>query len=751
MESNKMSDKNKLTAKYWKRKTLNQKEFNGLSQVQVNSETVFIDVKDINYFNRITNQNTVAQYTVMSTIYSFLLKRFFYDFDGNVVSDYEERNPLFLSFSTDLRISFKAYLQVVKSEILETLEHSDYETTDNQDLSKLSNYAINFNSDKALKSNGILLNVSSDESGNFQLNLIYLEGFAKSNVAAYLVRHLKSFIINLEANINAVLSEYQLLSEREKHEILVDFNLTEHVFAKNKTIVDLFEDQVLANPKNTAIIFKGKQINYSELNEKVNQFANYISSQYKVNKGDVIGVFLPKSDLGIISLLAILKLGAVYLPIDTNYPLERITYLIQDSGLKLLINDGTNALNINNCDIISISSIELEGYESSNINTAILPKDLAYIIYTSGSTGQPKGVLVEHQSTINMFLDQIRTFEITEKDKIIWFASVSFDASISEILMTLNSGAALCVPTEDEIKNRDQFVVFLKETQSTVVTFPPSYLGLLSDDDISGLRCIITAGESANLEKAIMVTQLGIDYYNAYGPTECTVCVSIHKVTKDDFNKSIIPIGRPISNTKVYILDEQLQVLPIGVSGKIYVAGTGLARGYHNKPELTIEKFVANPFTDGEQMYDTGDLGCWLPDATIEFLGRKDQQVKLRGFRIELGEIENTILQYSKDLKQVVAEVKEHNKEKVLVAYLVAATIIDKSDLRSFLQSRLPDYMVPGFYVPLEKLPLTPNGKIDKKSLPELSGSDIIRKQYVAPTNKAEKALAEIWQDVLCA
>ncbi|KQB41366.1 non-ribosomal peptide synthetase [Flavobacterium aquidurense] len=749
MDTNKQLNKNSLISKYWKKKTLGKEQFYGSDQVEVSLKTVLIDVQEIDYFNKITNNNTVAQYTVINAVYSFLLKRLMNSFDGDIASNYEKTNPLFFSFSTDLKVSFKEYLHGVKNEILETLEHSDYDVKEVNDLNKFSNYTINFNSNTALKCNGIVLNIAINELGTIAINASYLEGFVNNNVVEYLVQHVRSFIVNLENNINVILSGYPLLSEKEKHQILVDFNLSERVFPDKKTIVDLFEDQVLKTPKNTAIIFNGKELSYSELNEKANQLANYISSHYKVNKGDVIGVFLPKSDFGIISLLAILKLGAVYLPIDTNYPLERINYLIKDSGLNLLINAGIDNVKIDNCNIISISSIELEENNSDSINTVISPKDLAYIIYTSGSTGQPKGVMVEHQGTINMFLDQIRTFEITENDKIVWFASVSFDASVSEILMALNSGAALSIPTEDEIKDRDLFVAFLKETHSTVVTFPPSYLGLLSNDAISGLRCIITAGESANPSAALSITDLGIDYYNAYGPTECTVCVSIYKVTKDDFSKSIIPIGKPIANTKIYILDEQLQTLPIGASGKIYVSGAGLARGYLNKTDLTNEKFVANPFSEQQKMYDTGDLGSWLPDGTIEYLGRKDQQVKLRGFRIELGEIENAILQYSKDIKQAVVKVIEHNHEKVLVAYLVSASIVDKSDLRSFLQNTLPDYMVPGFYVPLEKLPLTPNGKIDRKALPELSGNDSIRKQYVAPRNTTEEIVAEIWQEVL--
>ncbi|MFP7655348.1 amino acid adenylation domain-containing protein, partial [Chryseobacterium proteolyticum] len=648
---------------------------------------------------------------------------------------------------------FKDYLQEVKEEILVSLTHLNKykvnETDDILDLSSFSNFSITVNSKNNTYCSGILFDLKINENMDMDIHIIYDEVFIKKEIVDYLAQHFTYFIINLKKYITSNLSSYSLLTEEAEDKLIVDFNATKGVYPKDKTIAALFEEQVEKTPHNISVMFGETELTYSELNQKANQFANYISSKYKINTGDIVGIYLPKSDLGIISFLAILKLGGVYLPIDTNYPLERIQYLIKDSGLKLLINDGTNTLNIDNCDLISANSIVWDKYDAANINTVISSKDLAYIIYTSGSTGKPKGVMIEHHSAVNMFVDQIRAFEITDKDKVVLFASVSFDASISEILMALNSGAALGIPAEDEIKDKERFVTFLKTFQATVVTFPPSYLGLLSNDDISGLRCVITAGESANPSVALSITELGIDYYNAYGPTECTVCVSIYKVTKDDSNKSIIPIGKPIANTQVYILDEELQPVPIGVSGKIYVSGAGLARGYLNKPELTKEKFIANPFLDKEQMYDTGDLGCWLSDRTIEFHGRVDQQVKLRGFRIELGEIENTILQYSKDLKQTVVEVKEHNQEKVLVAYLVAGTIVDKSGLRSFLQSKLPDHMIPGFYVSLERLPLTPNGKIDKKSLPELSGVDLIRKTYVGPRNKTEETLAKIWEEVL--
>ncbi|QSB25088.1 non-ribosomal peptide synthetase [Flavobacterium sp. CLA17] len=744
-----------LVTKYWKKKIANREQVPAVQGRQNSLPCVTIEAGDLNYFSKLTNGNPLAQATVISAVYSFLLKKLVPEFDGYVVSDYKEQsNPLLLSFPVDLSSSFKEYLQKVKSEILETLPYSDFNKRDLSekigfsDLSIFSTYSIGINATTHLNCNGILFDVKIEEKGNLEINVSYLEDFVKETIAGYLVKHFRQFIIHLENNIAAHLSDYELLSDTEKHQLLVDFNATDVAYPKDKTIVDLFEEQVAQTPDAIAVLFKESTLTYALLNKKANQLARYISAEHTLNKGDIIGVFLPKSDSGIISVLAILKLGAVYLPIDTHYPPERIDYLIKDSGLKLLITDNV-ALEISKCETIALPSLNFDSISDENINTAISPKDLAYVIYTSGSTGHPKGVLIEHTSTINMSLDQINFFGISKEDKIVWFASVAFDASISEIMMSLYSGATLCIPTEEVIKDKDQFTGFLKETKATVVTFPPSYLGLLSEEDISGLRCVITAGESANPTKAIAVVKSGIDYYNAYGPTECAVCVSIYKLSENDFDKTVIPIGKPISNTKIYILDKALQPLPIGVAGKIYVSGAGVGRGYLNKPDLTSEKFIANPFQSGERLYDTGDLGCWLSDGNIEFLGRKDFQVKLRGYRIELGEIENTILQYSDDLKQVAVEVKENNQEKVLAAYLVATTPIDKAELRSFLQNALPDYLVPGFYIVLDKLPLTPNGKIDRKALPGITSADVIRKAYVAPQNETEKSLVAIWQEVL--
>jgi amino acid adenylation domain-containing protein len=750
MSMNSESNNINTVSKYWKRKILNREVIQELHHEQYNLPTVIILKKEIEYFNKLTSKNPIAQYTVINAVFSFLLKKLISEFDGFIVSNYKEyEHPLLFSFPVNLEMSFKEYLQNIKNEVLETLQYASYDYKNRlTDSRNWSYYNISINSETSPDCKGILINVQINDSEDIEVNISYLEAFANKALIELLNQSFREYLVNLEDNLTVDLWNFSLLSEKERTKVLFDFNSNVVSYPKDKTIVDLFEKQVTETPDDVAVVFENSKVTFAELNKKSNQLANYISSKHNVKNGDVIGVFLPKSDLGIISLLAILKLGATYLPIDINYPQERINYIIKDSGLNLLIG-ADYEFKIPNCDLLNINAVRFEDYDSKNINTQISPKDLAYLIYTSGSTGLPKGVMVEHTSNINMSLDQIRFFKVTGTDKIVWFASVAFDASISEIMMSLYSGATLCIPTEETIKDKDRFVVFLKETQASVITFPPSYLGLLSEDDISGLRCIITAGESANPTHAQAIVESGTDYYNAYGPTECAVCASMYKVSKEDFGKSMIPIGKSISNSQIYILDDYLNPVSIGVTGKLYVSGAGVARGYLNKPELTAEKFIDNPFIEGTRMYDTGDLGSWLPDGNIEFLGRKDHQVKLRGYRIELGEIENAILQYSDQLKQVVVEVKGENEEKVLVAYFVSVTNLDKSALRSFLQNSLPDYMIPGFYIALEKLPLTPNGKIDRKALPGISENDIIRKEYIAPESETEKILVAIWQEVL--
>ncbi|WP_184190840.1 non-ribosomal peptide synthetase, partial [Chryseobacterium defluvii] len=663
----------------------------------------------------------------------------------------------------DNTTTFKELLQVTAIEVRDVFSHKDYNRSE-LNLESFSTFSIQFGQKAENLKDDISL-LYEEREGKAVLTIFHKENYP-DHVVENLLNKLTEILSDYESLLNRNKKEYSFVDDKERHQLLEEFNDTKANYPVDKTIVQLFEEQVEKTPDNIAVIFEETVLTYRELNEKANQLAHYIKDNHAVAGGQVIATLLPKSIDLLISLLAVEKIGCIYLPIDINYPKDRIDYILEDSDAKILLSENNNIQTLSIYQsYISLKSDEIRLASGNNLNISIKPSDIAYLIYTSGSTGRPKGVLVEHHSNINMSLDQIKTFQVTSEDKIVWFASVAFDASISEVMMSLYSGAALCIPAEEEQKDISRFISFLERTEPTVVTFPPSYLDLLSNEDLKTLKTIITAGESANPVKAKEIVENGVNYYNAYGPTEYSVCTSIFKLESHQ-NYTAVPIGKPISNTRVYILDEDLNLVPVGVSGKLYVSGAGLSRGYLNKVELTAEKFVDNPFEAGSKMYDTGDLARWLPDGNLEFLGRKDFQVKIRGYRIELGEIESCITQFSSSIRQVVAESKEVNGEKVLVAYYTSSLeateatetvgsnasqriVIDKTVLREYLQSKLPDYMVPGYFVELEAIPLTPNGKIDRKSLPGVSGEDLIRREYVAPRNATEEKLSGIWSEVL--
>ncbi len=747
-----MTDNRVLSTIFWQNK-IKDKEiaiFPGEKSSFLKTEIV---KENIESFLRIAKDNSLSKFTIISSIFSLLTKRYFENFQ-NIIKVYPSDfisldMPLLLEFENSGTKTFKEILQSAAGEIKEAFAHKNYDGKE-LDLTLFSNFSIQFGqrTDDGKQDHISLLYEEDDDKIIFTLT--YHKNYPEYLIESFL-GNFTNILCGYESILNTSICEYSLVHKEECERILIDFNKTATVYPEDKTIVTLFEEQVKRSPESIAVVFENSQLSYEELNVKANQLAHHIKNKYAVESGKTIAVLLPKSMDLLISLLSIEKLGCIYLPIDVNYPKDRIDYIFEDSNAAILI---STAHIIQELDsqrpYISLDSTEVQGEITDNLATSIQPTDIAYLIYTSGSTGKPKGVLVEHHSTINMSLDQIRTFEITSNDRIVWFASVAFDASISEIMMSLYSGSTLLIPTEEEQKNKEKFVSFLEKTKATVVTFPPSYLELFSITDLKTLRTVITAGESAHPAKAKEIVENGVNYYNAYGPTEYSVCTSIFKL-EPHHSYTTLPIGRPISNTRIYILDEDLNVVPIGINGQLYISGCGLSRGYLNKAELTAEKFIANPFEPGFKMYDTGDLARWLPDGNIEFLGRKDFQVKIRGYRIELGELETTISQFNTSIQQVVADAKEVNGEKVLVAYYTIdkEAIIDKTGLRNYLQSKLPEYMIPGFFVELDKIPLTPNGKIDRQLLPDVTGKDLIRKRYVAPRNEMEHELATIWQDVL--
>ncbi|MEW6234511.1 MAG: amino acid adenylation domain-containing protein [Candidatus Omnitrophota bacterium] len=539
-----------------------------------------------------------------------------------------------------------------------------------------------------------------------------------------------------------------ILAETEKRRILYDFNSPTVPISEEKTLIDLWEEQAEKTPDHVAVFFQEIRLTYRELNERANRIAHYLRQHYSIQPDDRIGVFLERSDWAIAALLGAMKAGGAYTPIDPAYPEARIQFILQDCGCRVALADAASTKRIEAIlPGLSLNIQTIADGPSENPSKFCASRHLAYVIYTSGSTGTPKGVMVEHRGFVNMILEQIRGFGVTPQDRVLQFASCSFDASLSEIFMALLSGAALILASEETIRDGHALRAYMMRHGATVVTFPPSYLRALEQADFPGLRVMITAGEAAYAEDALHYAK-NLRYFNAYGPTEATVCAAYQEIKPGDSFPGAIPIGKPIVNTRIRILDRALQPLPIGAPGEICLAGAGLARGYLNRPEQTDEKFIPSPFQEDGRLYRTGDIGRWLEDGSIEFLGREDDQMKIHGCRIELGEIENRLRAYPGVQQTTVIALAGKDGTQELAAYFSAGNECDSLELRRHLFSVLPFYMVPKYIVRLDELPLTPNRKIDKKSLPSpqsKSGGD----NYVPPKTKMEIEIARVWQEAL--
>jgi len=508
-------------------------------------------------------------------------------------------------------------------------------------------------------------------------------------------------------------------------------------YPKDKTMIDLFAEQVKKTPDNVALIFNNTHLSYKELNTISNQFADYLSKTYLLQPDDLVGIMLDRSEWMMITMLAVLKAGAGYVPIALDYPQERINYLVTDSGCKVLIHE--NELN-------KFKSLQ-SNYCKDDRSTCLKPGNLMYCIYTSGSTGLPKGVLVEHITVVNLVYAQKNEFKITPDERILQFSSISFDASVEQIWLAFLSGAALVIISQEmlgDIKALEKYIVEKKVSHIHTV---PAYLNELMIGDKRHLKRIIAGGDLCPPYLAER-WQAYCAFYNEYGPTETTVTSIEYKAHAKDGYNNFIPVGKPIANSRIYVLDDEKQPVPDGSLGEIYIGGDGVARGYLNRPELTAERFIANPFEPGQRMYRTGDLGRWLPDGNIEYVGRIDEQVKIRGFRIELGEISSVLQKHNKVKDAIVTAVSINGRDKELVAY--TSGDVKTAELVELLKSNLPNYMVPAYFVKMDTFPLNKNGKIDRKTLPMPAERYHQKKEnFAIPITATEKTLAAIWQDVL--
>ncbi|NEP04862.1 MAG: amino acid adenylation domain-containing protein [Okeania sp. SIO4D6] len=554
-----------------------------------------------------------------------------------------------------------------------------------------------------------------------------------------------------------------ILTEAERHQLLVEWNDTTIEYPKDKCIHQLFEAQVEKTPDAIAVKFEGKKLTYQQLNQRSNKLAHYLKT-LGVGVNVKVGICVERSLEMVIGLLGILKAGGAYVPIDASYPAERLNYMLGDTAVPILL---TSESILEHLPEHSARMVFLDRdwraitrLSDKNLNGGVKPENLGYVIYTSGSTGKPKGVAMSQRSLVNLITWQQQE-TIISKGTTLQFAPISFDVSFQEIFSTLCSGGILVLVSQEVRRDSFALMQFLIENRVDKLFLPFVALQQLAAvatkcQTLPELSEIVTAGEQLQITTEIIELMNRLPncrLQNQYGPSETHV-VSAYTFQGTATNwPTLPPIGRPIANNKVYILNHDLQPVPIGIAGELYIGGTGVAKGYLNRPELTAQKFISNPFIErGESLlYKTGDLARYLPDGNIEYLGRIDNQVKIRGFRIELGEIEAFLNTHSQIQQAVVIAREDIPGNKRLIAYFIPAQEqFSTHNLRRFLQDKLPDYAIPSNFVKLEFLPLTPNGKIDRKALPE---PDKIRPElennFVAPRNQTEELLANIWSELL--
>ncbi|MCK4257387.1 MAG: amino acid adenylation domain-containing protein [Halanaerobiales bacterium] len=587
--------------------------------------------------------------------------------------------------------------------------------------------------------------------GKIRFDLEYCTKLFKRVTIEQMAEHFLKILREVTVNPEQKISEIELLLEDEKQKLLCEFNKTEVSYPEEKTICQFFEEQVEKNPDNIAVKFEDKHLTYRELNAKANQLARKLRNK-GVSQNKVVGIQANRSLKMLVGVLAIVKAGGCYLPIDVDYPESRVKFMIEDSNVHILVIEKEIMESLSFAkEIINLGDEGLYSGDDSNLELINQPNDLIYIIYTSGSTGQPKGVMIEHKN-VNRLISNSNMLIINEDERIMQTGSLAFDASTFEIWGSLLNGATLYLISKDDQLSADKFGKKLKDNQISMIWLTAPFFNQLVEEDLSifsELKTLIVGGDALSVKHINLVRTKypNLTIINGYGPTESTTFTTYFKIDKE--YQENIPLGYPVSNTQVYILDENNQLQPVGVPGELVISGDGLARGYLNRPELTKEKFVQNPFVPGERMYKTGDLARWRRDGKLEFLGRIDHQVKIRGFRIEIGEIETYLLRHS-EIKETVVVVKvDDNDNKYLVAYFVSDREISVSEIRTYMKEELPNYMIPSHFVQLEKLPLTSNGKVNRKVLPDVDGNIKVGTDYVAPTNEIEIKLAEIWSDIL--
>lgn len=775
-----LSDKKYAVQKeYWDNKLFDEcEETTLIYSNKINEDKLFerselsIDIPSeiANRLIKMAKSNNLSLYIILTALLKLLIYRYTSNNEVSVWSpvniinytDYTLNNLVLLKDNIDEDDSVKDLILKIRNTCIESYKNQDYpieyvlEMMGKETLeSKIpySNILCMLNSihdEECIKNYQIdVLFSFIKERENIKLNIKYNK--AKYELAT-IENFYKNYLIVLSESIkdiNSNISEIECISNAEKRIIKEEFNCTSYSCENNLTISQLFEKVAQEVPEKIALVGKN-EVRYKELNERANNLA-WMLREIGVNNKSIIAIKMNRTEDLIVALIGVLKSGGAYLPIDIECPTDRMCEIISDAKVSFIIEDG-----------IKIRTISKEDYQVenkyrcineitdnkhiSNLNNINDISDLAYVIYTSGSTGKPKGVMIEHKSAVNLLGWFSERINIKENNRVLQLTNVTFDVSVEEIFGTLLYGGTLFIPSKEIMLNRQALRKYIANNKINVAQFVPVTLRefIANGEKIKDLNKIICGGDRLDNYLKDEILELGYNLYNNYGPTEATVDAMSNKC-----GESKVTLGRPVGNTRIYILNGKNKIQPIGALGEICIAGNGLARGYLGNEELTNEKFLENIVEGENRVYKTGDIGRWLPNGQVEFLGRIDNQVKVRGFRIEIEEIEFRLKQL-KDIKNVVIKIEENGKDhKALCAYIVSDEAVDTRNIKEELAKVLPDYMIPTFWTRIDEIPLNQNGKIDKKKL--VRGEKEERKLTNAdiPKNKVQEDILYVWKNVL--
>ena len=591
-----------------------------------------------------------------------------------------------------------------------------------------------------------------EETDRLTVRMEYSTDLFEADTIQRMAGHLLTLLEAIVANPDQRIAELSLLAPAEK-QLLDEWNRTELDYPRDTCLHQLFERQAEQTPDKVAVVFENEQLTYRQLNQRANQLAHHLQT-LGVGAETPVGLSMARSTDMVVALLGILKAGGTYIPMDPLFPQHRLEYMLETSRTRIVLTRGQTSSEGKDLLVVDLDRDwnPISQYPLENLASTTDPENLAYIIFTSGSTGHPKGVQIPHRAVVNFLTSMRQKPGITANDKLLSVTTLSFDISVLEIFLPLTTGACVVLVPGESVYDGAALIQQLQTGDITVMQATPATWQMLISAGWQGDQNlkILCGGEAMSPELAGWLTQHTGSVWNMYGPTETTVWSTICEITRDT---EIVTIGRPIANTQTYILDQSLASVPVGVAGELFIGGDGVARGYLNQPDLTAERFLSDPFRKaGSRMYRTGDQARFLADGQIDFVGRTDFQVKVRGFRIELGEIETTLNSHPEISQAVVIAREDTPGDKRLVAYLISETGAqpEAGELRQFIRAKLPEYMVPSFFVFLDEFPMTPNRKVNRKALPAPEQSILeSEKEFIGSRTETEERVTKIWANIL--